>query len=52
MSDEHTHYQVDLTFGPFQSYLSGLPDSVCAHQVSDIPDQVYLSGLPDGEWLA
>jgi hypothetical protein len=52
MSTHTITYQVDLTFGPFQSYLSGLPDSVCAHQVSGIPDQVYLSGLPDSEWLA
>jgi hypothetical protein len=31
------HYQIDLTFGPFQPHLSGLPDSVCAHEVSGIP---------------
>jgi hypothetical protein len=24
--DEHTHYPVDLTGGPDQLYLSGLPD--------------------------
>jgi hypothetical protein len=43
-------HHIDLTGGPFQPYLSGIPDSVCAHQVSGKPDQVHLSGLPDSEW--
>jgi hypothetical protein len=50
---ELTHYLVilvDVTGGPFQPYLSGLPDSVCTHQMSGLPDSVcthQVSGLPD-----
>jgi hypothetical protein len=33
------HYQVDLTDKPDQVRLSGLPDNVCAHQVSGRSDR-------------
>jgi hypothetical protein len=50
-------YQVDLTGGPDEVCLSGLPKNVCVlikyqADLTGGPDEVCLSDLPDGEWLA
>jgi hypothetical protein len=41
-----THYQVDLTGTTDQVRLSGLPNSVCAHQVSGRPDRRTFLAVP------